>query len=93
MAQDEVKSDEWKKDELVVCLRKVDFMANNWDLLEKCFDLRKGIVSFAQANDLKSISAICKEEGFPLKTSQIGEIGGVLIDHYYNKSGMYVKYI
>ena len=86
MAQDEAKSDEWKNDEFVVCLRKVEFMKNDWDLLEKFFNSRKGIIPYAKKDDLQSIGKICKEN-FNLTTLEAGEIGGVLTDHYY-KSGM-----
>ena len=85
MAQDEAKSDEWKNDEFVVCLRKVEFLKNDWNALQNFYNARKGIIPYAKANNLTEISAICKED-FRLTRLQAGEVGGVLIDHYH-KSG------
>ena len=52
MTQAQAKSDEWKNDRFVVCLQNVDFMKNDWDLIQSFYDEKEGIIPYAEANNL-----------------------------------------
>ena len=76
MAQAEVNTDEWKQDEFVVCLQKLDSMKSNWDLLKSFYDKRQEIIQHAQVNNSADIAGFCSED-FGL-TAQASAAGGAL---------------
>lgn len=86
MAQDEKKSDDWKNDEFVVCLQRVKFLENDWNLLKKFYDERDGFMGFAEVNGVVTISEICVEV-FGFTKLQGGAVGKALVDEYFGTYG------